>query len=167
MPRSARLPALVVAGVVTLCLSACGTAQPATPPAPAVPATAAPAQGTVLRAGTTPKLDTFVVDGAGFTLYRFDKDSATPPKSTCEGDCAAKWPPVVAVPGSSLSVTGVPQEAVGTVARSDGAVQLTIGGWPVYRFSGDTGPGATSGQGVGGVWAAVTPEGKKAAEKKN
>jgi predicted lipoprotein with Yx(FWY)xxD motif len=51
------------------------------------------------------------------------------------------------------------------VQRPDGASQLTINGWPVYRFSGDKTPGATTGQGVGTVWFAVTPDGKKAATK--
>jgi predicted lipoprotein with Yx(FWY)xxD motif len=162
----ARLPVLALAAAGAIGLSACGSGTSSAPPpaAPAAPASAGP-EGTVLTAATTPQLGTFVVDREGFTLYRFDKDTPKPPKSTCEGDCAAKWPPVLATPGSPLTVEGVPQEAVGTVARSDGSVQLTIGGWPVYRFSGDTAPGASAGQGVGGVWAAVTPEGKKAVEK--
>ena len=67
------------------------------------------------------------------------------------------------VPPISLATT-FEQEAVGTINRSDGTIQLTLGGWPVYRFSGDPQPGATSGQGNGGgEWAAVTPEGQKAA----
>ena len=49
------------------------------------------------------------------------------------------------------------------VQRPDGTSQLTLGGWPVYRFAGDTEPGATGGQGSSGTWFAVTPEGKKAA----
>ena len=71
---------------------------------------------------------------------------------------------MLATPGTPLTVEGVEQEAVGTINRSDGTIQLTLGGWPVYRFSGDPQPGATSGQGNGdGEWAAVTPEGQKAA----
>ena len=49
-----------------------------------------------------------------------------------------------------------------TVKRADGKLQLTIGGWPVYRYSGDKAAGDTTGQGVGKVWFAVTPAGKKA-----
>ena len=41
-----------------------------------------------------------VVDGSGRTLYVFDKDTADPPKSNCDGDCAAKWPPVKAGSGT-------------------------------------------------------------------
>jgi hypothetical protein len=38
-------------------------------------------------------------------------------------------------------------------------MQLTYDGWPLYRYSGDAKPGEANGQGVGGVWFAMTPEG--------
>jgi hypothetical protein len=41
-------------------------------------------------------------------------------------------------------------------------VQLTIGGWRVYRFTGAKRAGDTAGQGVGDTWFAVTPAGEKA-----
>jgi len=163
-----RLPVLVVAAAAAVGLSAC--AEPAPPGAPtAVPAaaraeTVAAAQiGTVLVANSTDKLGTVVVDGQGYTLYRFDKDTAKPPVSNCAGECAQKWPPVLATPGTPLTVDGVAEQAVGTINRPDGSIQLTLGGWPVYRYSGDTTPGAVAGQGVSGTWAAVTPDGGKAA----
>jgi hypothetical protein len=70
---------------------------------------------------------------------------------------------VLATPGTPLTVDGVAEQAVGTINRPDGSIQLTVGGWPVYRYSGDTSPGAVTGQGVNGAWAAVTPQGGKAA----
>ena len=168
-----RLPVLAAAAAAAVSLSACGGGtsdgygSPAAPASglAAAPSAAAPpttAAGTVLTANTIAQLGTVVVDGQGYTLYRFDKDSAKPPTSTCADDCAKKWPPVLATPGSPLTVEGVPQEAVGTMNRPDGSIQLTLGGWPVYRFAGDTQPGATTGQGVNGTWAAVAPDGKKA-----
>src|ERR1700754_2722697 len=159
-------PAFALAAAVAL-VSGCssgsgGTTDPDAPPAPADPAAVTPDVGTVLTANNTPKLGTVVVDGQGFTLYRFDKDTAKPPTSNCAGECAQKWPPVLATPGTPLTVEGVAQDAVGTINRPDGSIQLTLGGWPVYRYSGDPQPGATTGQGVGGTWSAVTPEGGKA-----
>ena len=155
--------AAVVAGL-TACSSGAGDGYGGTSGAPADPVAATPQVGTILTANSTAKLGTVVVDGQGYTLYRFDKDSAKPPTSNCAGECAQQWPPVLATPGTPLTVEGVEQEAVGTINRSDGTIQLTLGGWPVYRFSGDPQPGATSGQGNGdGEWAAVTPEGQKAA----
>ena len=52
---------------------------------------------------------------------------------------------------------------MGTVARPDEMVQLTLGGWPVYRYAKDRGPADLAGHGVGGTWFAVTPTGDKAA----
>jgi hypothetical protein len=64
--------------------------------------------------------------------------------------------------GSKIFFDGVKQADIGTVERDDGSLQVTIGGWPVYRFSKDKKPGDTFGQGVGGTWFGVTPDGKKA-----
>ncbi|WP_378733864.1 hypothetical protein [Nocardia brasiliensis] len=101
------------------------------------------------------------VTAAGRAVYRFDKDTAQPPTSTCVGECAAKWPPLIAQRGQSVSVTGVDPQLVGFVERADGACQITIAGWPVYFFAKDEKPGDLLGQGVGGVWHAVTPGGAK------
>ena len=163
LPMIAAATAAVVVGL-TACSSGADDGYGGTSAAPVDPVAATPQVGTILTANSTAKLGTVVVDGQGYTLYRFDKDSAKPPTSNCAGECAQQWPPVLATPGTPLTVEGVEQEAVGTINRSDGTIQLTLGGWPVYRFSGDPQPGATSGQGNGdGEWAAVTPEGQKAA----
>ncbi|MFD4138526.1 SCO0930 family lipoprotein [Streptomyces sp. NBC_00390] len=102
-----------------------------------------------------------VTDSAGFTLYRFDKDTAEPPKSNCEGDCAKAWPVVAA--GGASPAPGVDDSLIGQVTRADGTKQLTIDGWPMYRYAKDTKPGDVKGQGVGGTWYAAAPDGKKAA----
>jgi predicted lipoprotein with Yx(FWY)xxD motif len=160
---AAAAAALVVS--LTACSSGADDGYRTTAPAAADPVAATPQVGTILTANSTAQLGTVVVDGQGYTLYRFDKDSAKPPTSNCAAECAQKWPPVLATPGTPLTVEGVEQEAVGTINRPDGTIQLTLNGWPVYRYSGDPQPGATSGQGIdGGVWAAVTPEGQKATD---
>jgi predicted lipoprotein with Yx(FWY)xxD motif len=105
-------------------------------------------------------LGTIVVDGTGRTLYVFDKDTASPPKSNCDGDCAAKWPPVLAGTGTP-QLDGVDASAVGTVTRTDGSKQLTLGGMPLYQFANDTKAGDVKGQALGGIWWVVGPDGKK------
>lgn len=165
-----RSPALaVVAAIAAIALTACGAAGGADPyaggAAPSVgsaPETLAPPAGTVLAANSTAQLGTVVIDGLGWTLYRFDDDTARPPASNCAGDCATTWPPVLAEPGTPLTVDGIDQAAIGTITRADGGVQLTIGGWPVYRYAADSAPGATDGNGKGEKWFAVTPEGGRA-----
>lgn len=175
MPRHRLLPLAAIVAA-TLALSACGDgsgsgADPygSTPaaggatPAP-VEAPAAPAPGgPLLAAKEMPNIGTVVTDLEGFTLYRFDKDSATPtPTTTCVDACATKWPPVTVDPKGTLALEGVDKAAIGMVRRPDGSSQLTLGGWPVYRYAGDTQPGTAAGQGMSGTWFAVTPNGKKA-----
>ncbi|MGW0551135.1 SCO0930 family lipoprotein [Streptomyces altiplanensis] len=122
---------------------------------------AAPRAAGRLAVWDSKKLGKVVTDSRGFTLYRFDKDTASPPKSNCDGDCAKAWPVVPA--GDATAAPGTDASAIGEVARADGTKQLTIGGWPMYRFAKDTEPGDAKGQGVGGTWFASAPDGKKAA----
>ncbi len=124
---------------------------------PAAGATATVSGPLAIRQDT--RLGAVVTDAAGFTLYRFDKDTAEPSASNCAGDCAKAWPPV---PAAGTQPGSVEAGRVASVQRADGTRQLTIAGWPVYRFAKDTAPGQTNGQGVGGTWFAVTPDGKKA-----
>src|SRR6478735_1171865 len=41
-----------------------------------------------------------LVNAKGLTLYTFDKDVANSGKSACNGDCAVKWPPLIAADGA-------------------------------------------------------------------
>ncbi|MFH9470531.1 SCO0930 family lipoprotein [Streptomyces clavifer] len=107
------------------------------------------------------ELGKVLTDSAGFTLYRFDKDTADPPKSNCEDDCAKVWPVVPA--GDATAAAGTDAALLGEVTRADGTEQLTVGGWPMYRYAKDTGPSDANGQGVGDTWFASAPDGKKAA----
>jgi predicted lipoprotein with Yx(FWY)xxD motif len=110
------------------------------------------------------KLGSMVTDSAGMTLYRFDKDTNKPPASNCKGSCATTWPPLLAGSAglSGISVQGVDKALLGTITRDDGSLQVTLNGWALYYFASDSAPGDAKGQGVGGVWFAATPEGKKA-----
>lgn len=99
------------------------------------------------------KLGKVLTDSEGFTLYRFDKDTANPPKSTCDGACVVTWPVVSA--GNAAAAAGTDPELLGEVTRADGTSQLTVDGRPMYRYAKDTAPGQVNGQGVGGTWFAA------------
>ncbi|MGW7402531.1 SCO0930 family lipoprotein [Streptomyces sp. NPDC054833] len=122
------------------------------------PSPAAPAGN--LSVAANPDLGKVLTDGSGLTLYRFDADTANPPKSNCDGDCATTWPPVPA--DDATAGEGIDKSLLGEVTRSDGTKQLTIGGWPAYRYAKDVNAGDVNGQGVGGKWFALAPNGKKA-----
>ncbi|MFJ6749754.1 MULTISPECIES: SCO0930 family lipoprotein [unclassified Streptomyces] len=106
------------------------------------------------------ELGPVVTDSKGMTLYRFDKDTAKPPKSNCSGACATTWPPVPS--DGATAPAGIAKSDLGSVTRADGTKQLTIAGWPAYRYAKDTKAGDTKGQGVGGTWNALAADGKKA-----
>jgi predicted lipoprotein with Yx(FWY)xxD motif len=161
MPRY-RAPALIAAVAAVLALGACSAGPVTNAPGAGLEAPPAAAAQPALTAKDVGDLGKVVVDAEGYTLYRFDDDKANPPTTTCVDDCAKKWPPVVVDRTAKLRVDGVEDSAVGLLERPDGTTQLTIKGWAVYRYSGDKQAGATEGQGVGGTWYAITPEGKKA-----
>jgi predicted lipoprotein with Yx(FWY)xxD motif len=105
------------------------------------------------------KLGMIIANSKGMTLYYFTPDKAGKP--TCVGACAQYWPPALksgSTQFGKLSVSG----KFGTVASSSGGRQITYNGWPLYRYSGDTKPGQTNGQGIQSVWFVATPKLKRA-----
>lgn len=153
--------------LVAIGAAACApTAAPATQ-APAVvsagttntsnTASATPAAGAVvLQVMDNAKLGKLLADGSGMTLYLFTKD--TPGVSNCYDTCAATWPPLLQT-GQPVVKDGVDATLLGTTTRKDGTIQVTYHGQPLYTYSKDTAPGDATGQGVGGVWYVVAPDG--------
>jgi predicted lipoprotein with Yx(FWY)xxD motif len=106
-----------------------------------------------------PDLGAIVVDKNGMTVYRFAKDKAWPePVSNCNGACLEKWP--VVAPVSANDTKGVQRKGLMSFTRSDGVKQQTVNCSPIYTFAADKQPGDTNGQGVGGTWYAVRPNGE-------
>jgi predicted lipoprotein with Yx(FWY)xxD motif len=83
---------------------------------------------------------------AGATLYTYDKDAANSGKSTCNGPCAANWPPLAAQPSDAASGDW------SVVTRDDGSKQWAYQGWPLYTFVKDAKAGDATGDGKGNVW---------------
>ena len=107
------------------------------------------------------QLGRILVDSHGRTLYLFAKDRHG--KSACYGLCAGYWP-ALTTKGKPKAISGASRALLGTTRRKDGRMQVTYRGHPLYRFSGDTGAGQTSGEGLtyfGGGWWAVSPTGNK------
>ncbi len=102
-------------------------------------------------------LGQIVVDGKGMTAYIFDQDKPGSGKSVCTGDCATAWPAIDA--GSATpTVTGVTGK-VGTITGTDGDLQVTVNGYPLYTFAQDTAPGDVKGQGLKDVWHVMAADG--------
>jgi predicted lipoprotein with Yx(FWY)xxD motif len=144
-----------------LAVAACASSSSSTSaPAQSSPAAAASSPA-ANSAGTT--LDTTTINGTavltnakGFTLYWFGPDTST--TSKCTGSCATYWPPVKGPATAGSGVTGT----LGTITRSDGTIQATYDGHPLYTYLGDTAPGQAKGNGLnafGGMWYEMTVSG--------
>ena len=121
--------------------------------------------GAVVKVGQS-NLARVVVDAHGKTLYMWAHYKGH--KSTCYGQCAVYWPPVYTA-GKPVAGPGARSGLLGTTRRSDGRLQVTYHGHPLYRFVMDKKAGQTSGEGLtgfGGRWdplsAAGTPVRKSA-----
>lgn len=111
-----------------------------------------------------PGLGTVLVDAGGRTLYLFLPDAQQ--RVSCTGSCLQGWPALRPVPGAQPAVGGAARaDLLGVIADGAGAQQVTYNRWPLYTFVGDTSAGQAHGQGLdidGGLWLAVTPDGKGA-----
>lgn len=124
-------------------------------------AEASPAASPVAMGGTTvmtsenPDLGTIFTDAEGMTLYIFLNDTPGSGESTCYDQCEQNWPAFSADEPLTLP-DGVSGE-LGTIERTDGTMQVTYNGWPLYYWAADQEPGDTTGQGVGDVWFVAIP----------
>jgi predicted lipoprotein with Yx(FWY)xxD motif len=95
---------------------------------------------------------TILTNSKGFTLYSFAPD--TPTTSKCYGGCAALWPPAT---GTATAGSGLPGKTT-TIKRTDGSMQLTYNGHPLYTYIADSSPGQNAGNNInlnGGLWLDV------------
>ena len=154
--RLRTLLALSAAAAAAAALVACSSAG-------ASPSSSGSSSGPAAAAASTVKTATIagvtvLTSSKGFTLYSFAPDTST--TSKCDGTCAQNWPPVKG-PVTAAGVTGT----FGTIKRSDGSVQATFDGHPLYTFVGDTAPGQAKGNGLnaaGGLWHEITTSGSAA-----
>ncbi len=136
---------MLVAG---LAVAACGASASVSPPAYQV------------QARSLSGLGEIITDGSGFTLYMYAPDHRG--ASQCYGLCAQQWPPLVLPQGvdGAKAGPGVRAALLGTVRRSNGQLQVTYNGWPLYLWMGDTAPGEATGQAYDmGLWYVVSVTG--------
>jgi predicted lipoprotein with Yx(FWY)xxD motif len=125
-------------------------------------AVAADSSNAVVKVRST-SLGKILVGANGKTLYLFGLDKGT--KSKCSGQCATFWPPLITT-GPAKAGTGVAKAMLGTTRRSDGKLQVTYHGHPLYFFAEDKKAGQVKGEGFtgfGAKWWAVSPAGAKVA----
>ena len=147
-----------------LALSACGGGGTASTAGSTPGSSTSPASGNIGKiAIESTDAGRVLADPAGRTLYVFAPD--TRGHSTCDGACATYWPPVPGADATHGVAAGV-SATLGSTTRSDGTTQLTVDGYPVYTYVGDSAPGQATGQGLntsGGLWWVISPAGKRIA----
>ncbi|SNR42728.1 Predicted lipoprotein with conserved Yx(FWY)xxD motif [Haloechinothrix alba] len=164
----------VLAAVLAMTLSGCGTgSEPSGEPGSttgAGPATGGtPAETTATTDADTGTLVTtedsefgeMLFDGRGQAIYLFDRETSSEPE--CYDACAAAWPPVL-TDGAPRAGGDAEDDLLGTTERADGSVQVTYAGRPLYFYA-DEDPGEVKCHNVdeyGGLWLVVTPGGEAA-----
>lgn len=131
------------------------TVAPTPTPPVATPAPTAAATVAVVKNLMTSAGNVLAAASNGRTLYTFNSDSPGSGKSNCNSGCIGVWPPLTITRGTTPSRSPGVNGRLGTMVRSDGTVQVTYNGMPLYFFSGDSRPGDTHGHYPG--WSLATP----------
>jgi len=119
---------------------------------------ASPLKGTRVTT-TRSNLGSILANSSGKTLYLFARDKHG--MSACTGTCATYWPPLLTT-GAPVATAGVKTALLGTAKRTDGTLQVTYAGHPLYTFKLDAKPGQTKGEGTsffGGSWYVLSGSG--------
>ena len=97
-----------------------------------------------------------LVTSSGLTLYRNKTETAGHVR--CTGACATIWPPLTLPAGVTHATAGagITPAALGKAKRADGKWQVTYKGQRLYRYAADRKPGSAQGEGIGGIWFAVS-----------
>ena len=162
---------LVLIVTMTLLLGACGAGE-TEPVANSTPSSASasssesksPADpsgaGTVIKTASS-EFGPMLFDQAGQAIYLFEKEQTSKPE--CYDACADAWPPVL-TKGDPQGTGEVDPELLGTTERTDGTMQVTYAGHPLYFYAheGKNEVLCHNVTGFGGLWLVVTPEGKAA-----
>lgn len=105
------------------------------------------------------KYGNILVGNSNYTLYVFTEDQ--PGISTCNVTCSKIWPPLVALPEvPPVAGTGVLQNMLGVTNRTDGRMQVTFNGMPLYYYSEDDDPLEFNGQALDNKWFVISPTGE-------
>lgn len=94
------------------------------------------------------KLGMVMTDTRDMTLYTFAND--TTGISKCTGSCLQLWPAYMAP-----SATGKFPANINVMKRSNGTLQYTWKGMPLYYYSKDSDTSDAYGNGIGGLWSVI------------
>jgi predicted lipoprotein with Yx(FWY)xxD motif len=154
--------ALGAAATVAACSSSSSSTAAGSPSS--VPSGAASAASATISAKSVPGVGTVLVNAQGQTLYMLTSDKGGKITCTAANGCTQAWPETVLTNGAATAKAGpgVQSSLLGTVKDASGKLEVTYNHWPLYTFSGDSGPGVAKGQGLtsfGGTWYVLNGSG--------
>lgn len=119
---------------------------------------AAAMTGPFVQIEETEEYGPILVDHECRTLYGFTKDQ--PGTSSCVEACAEAWPALTVADGVVPPLADeLDPTLFSVIEHPESGPMLQVGDWPLYYFANDAAPGDLNGQGVGGVWWLVAPDG--------
>lgn len=90
----------------------------------------------------------YLTDDNKMTLYYFVNDDPYSGISNCYGNCQSEWHPIYEEDRPKL----LKAEDFGTITRTDGSLQTTYKGRPLYRYEYDLASGDKKGSGKYNLW---------------
>ena len=156
--------ALGAAVTVAACGSSSSSSGAAAGSSSSATAGASSAAAVTISAKTVPGVGSVLVDGQGRTLYLLTSEKGGKITCTASNGCTEAWPEIVLASGTTAATagSGVQSSLLGTVKDASGDLEVTYNGWPLYTFSGDSGPGVAKGEGIsnfGGTWYVLNSSG--------
>jgi predicted lipoprotein with Yx(FWY)xxD motif len=117
-----------------------------------------------VAAASVPGMGTVLVNGNGRTLYLLTSEKGGVLTCTDDNGCTKVWPDTELPSGTTQPIagSGIDASKLSTIKAASGNLYITYAGWPLYTYSGDTGPGQAKGQGIvsfGGTWWVLSPAG--------
>jgi predicted lipoprotein with Yx(FWY)xxD motif len=111
-------------------------------------------EANVVRLRNDGTFGNMLTDSEGMSLYFFSPDVKG--DSNCTDGCLNNWPVFYEV--DITLDEGLDADDFGSITRSDGDMQTTYKGWPLYYYANDSAEGDVNGDGVGSVWFVAKPD---------
>ena len=166
-----RIYAAAILATGALGLAACGSGSGTASGGAASSSTAAQTSASgasnasiTVSAAAVPGVGTVLVNGSGMTFYMLTSEKGGTLTCTDDNGCTKVWPDTELPSGVTAPIAGAGIDAskLSTIKGPSGNLYITYAGWPLYTFSGDSGPGQAHGQGIqsfGGTWYPLSPAG--------
>jgi predicted lipoprotein with Yx(FWY)xxD motif len=102
-----------------------------------------------------PGANAYLIGYTGMPVYTYSRDKGL--QSTCYDNCTLHWRPYIVGAQDDLGPQSGVEGKVSTTARSDGNLQLTYNGRPLYFYAADKADEPPAGHNLEGVWRLGRP----------